>query len=402
MVTHPDDLTLVQLLREGEGERVEFKESLSGSAPQSIREAICAFANDLSGYGQPGVVYVGVRDDRTVVGVDVTDEMLLLLANMKTDGNTVPPPSLTVRKLTVDGRDVVVAIVSPSDSPPVRLRGRVHVRFGSRQGIATEQDERILYERRRNGNIPFDLQPAPTATLKDLNLSQFQNDYLPKAFAPDVLDANGRSLEEQLAATKMIVSPDDPVPTVLGLLVFGNRTLDYLPGAYIQFLRVAGNELTDEISDEEEISGTVGEVLRRLDEKLNGHNRTVVDFTSGLVERRVSTYPIGAIRQIAHNAVMHRSYEGNNAPVHVYWYNDRIEVTSPGGVFGAVTMDNFGQPGITSYRNPNLAEAMKTLGFVQRFGAGIPIAKRLMQDAEHPDLEFQVDMYNVLVTIRAK
>ena len=102
--------------------------------------------------------------------------------------------------------------------------------------------------------------------------------------------------------------------------------------------------------------------------KLNGHNRTSVDFTSGPMERRVSTYPIAAIRQIAHNAVMHRSYEGNNAPVRVYWYNDHIEVISPGGVFGSVTVENFSQPGITSYRNPNLAEAMKTLGFVQRFG----------------------------------
>ena len=401
MVTTPDDPTLIQLLQEGEGERVEFKESLSGSAVQGIREAICAFANDLPGYGQPGVAFVGVRDDRAVIGIDVTDEMLLQLANMKTDGNTVPPPSLTVRKLTVDGRDVAAVVVLPSDSPPVRLRGRVHIRVGSRQGIATEQDERILYERRRYGNVPFDIQAVPSASLRDLNLPQFRDEYLPQAFAPDVLEANGRSLEEQLAATKMIASPDDPTPTVLGLLTLGSRTLDYLPGSYIQFLRFAGDAPTADISDEEAISGTIGEVLRRLDEKLNGHNRTAVDFTSGVVERRVSTYPVTAVRQIAHNAVMHRSYEGNNAPVRVYWYDDHIEVISPGGVFGSVTVENFGQPGITSYRNPNLAEAMRTLGFVQQFGVGIPTARRLLLELGHPELEFQVDMYNVLVTIRS-
>ena len=400
MVTTPDDSTLIQLLREGEGERVEFKESLSGSARDGIREAICAFANDLPGYGQPGVAFVGVRDDRTVAGIDVTDEMLRQLADMKTDGNTVPPPSLTVRKLTVDGQDIAAVIVLPSDSPPVRLRGRVHIRIGSRQGIATEQDERILYERRRNRNVPFDIQAVPSASLHDLNLTQFRDEYLPQAFAPDVLAANGRSLEEQLAATKMIVAPDDPTPTVLGLLTLGSRTLDYLPGSYIQFLRFASDDPAD-ISDEEAISGTIGEVLRRLDEKLNGHNRTAVDFTSGPLERRVSTYPVAAIRQIANNAVMHRSYEGNNAPVRVCWYDDHIEVISPGGVFGSVTAENFGQPGITSYRNPNLAEAMKVLGFVQRFGVGIPTARRLLEESGHPDLEFQVDMYNVLVTIRS-
>ena len=54
--------------------------------------------------------------------------------------------------------------------------------------------------------------------------------------------------------------------------------------------------------------------------------------------------------------------------------NDRIEILSPGGPFGQVTVENFGQPGIVDYRNPNLAEAMRVLGLVQRFGVGIAIA----------------------------
>ena len=104
--------------------------------------------------------------------------------------------------------------------------------------------------------------------MSDLNLFQFEHEYLPQAFDREILEANERSLEERLAAAKMIVSADDPVPTVLGILVLGQRTLDHLPGAYIQFLRFAGNELTDPISDEEAISGTITDVLRRLDEKL--------------------------------------------------------------------------------------------------------------------------------------
>ena len=397
----PGDEYLLRLLQDGEQDRVEFKESLSGNAPGKIEEAICAFANDLPGYGKPGVVFLGVRDDRTVIGTNVTDQLLIRLANMKTDGNILPPPSMTVRKWTIESHDTAVVIVLPSDSPPVRLRGRVHIRVGSRQGIATEQDERILYERRRNRHVPFDIQAIPPATLSDLNLTQFQDEYLPNAFAPDVLEANGRSLEEQLAATKMIASPDDPIPTVLGLLTLGTQTLDYLPGAYVQFLRFGGNEPTDVISDAEEFSGTITDILRGLDQKLQGHNRTAVDFNSGLVERRTSDYPAAAIRQITHNAIMHRSYEGNNSPVRVYWYDNRIEVLSPGGVFGSVTAENFGRPGITAYRNPNLAESMKNLGFVQRFGLGIPMAKQLLQEAGHPDIEFYADMNNVLVSIRS-
>ena len=401
MVMDPGDNYLTNLLREGETDCVEFKESLAGDAREKIRQAICAFSNDLPGYGQPGVAYVGVKNDRTVIGTSVDDRLLQTLADMKTDGNIVPPPTMSVRKLVIDSHEIAVVVVLPSDSPPVRLRGRVHIRVGSRQAIATEQDERVLSERRRYAQIPFDIQPVLSASLEDLNLTFFQNNYLPQAFARDVLDANGRSAEEQLAATKMIDSPDNPTPTVLGLLVLGHRTLDFLPGAYIEFLRFDSLEFDDSVIDEEEISGSVAEVLRRLDEKLQGHNRTTVDISSNLVERRSSTYPIPAIRQIAHNAVMHRSYEGNNAPVRVYWFNDRIEVISPGGVFGSVTADNFGQLGITSYRNPNLAEAMKNLGFVQRFGIGIPTARRLLLEAGHPEMVFQADQYNVLVTLRA-
>ena len=392
---------LIRLLGQIESDRVEFKEVLSRSTSKDIREAICAFANDLPDHRQPGVAFVGVRDDGSVAGLPVTDHLLLQLADMKTDGNIVPLPSMAVEKRTLPDGDVAVVIVQPSDSPPVRCRGRIHIRIGPRRGVATAQDERILNEKRRFGDIPFDIYPVPSATMPDLDLLQFEREYLAQAFAPDILESNDRSIEEKLAATKMVASMDDTIPTILGLLVIGKNPQDFLPGAYVQFLRLAGTEVTDPILDEEAISGTISDILRRLDEKLNSHNRTAVDILSESVERQKSTYPITAIQQIARNAVMHRSYEGNNAPVRVYWYDDRIEIMSPGGVFGTVTVDNFGQPGVTAYRNPNLAESMRNLGFVQRYGIGISLAKRLLQEAGHPDIAFNADMNNVLVTIRA-
>ncbi|MXX74131.1 MAG: hypothetical protein F4210_13630 [Holophagales bacterium] len=63
--------------------------------------------------------------------------------------------------------------------------------------------------------------------------------------AAEILELNDRSVEERLAATKMVVSADDPTPTICGLLVLGKRPRDFLPGAYVQFLRVAGVELQD-------------------------------------------------------------------------------------------------------------------------------------------------------------
>lgn len=387
-MTTIENQELRQLLKQGESDRVEFKESLTGSAPNRIREAICAFANDLPDHRRPGIVFVGARDDGSAAGLPITDELLRQLADMKTDGNIVPPPSLSVDKLTTPQGDIAVVLVPPSDSPPVRCRGRIQIRTGPRRGMATAQDERILNEKRRYRDIPFDLHTVPSATLRDLDLLRFEYEYLPQAFAPDILEANDRSLEQKLAATKMIASADDTTPTVLGLLTLGKSPQDFLPGAYIQFLRVDGTEVTDPIIDSEDLGGSISDIINRLDDKLKAHNRIAVDLLSGPLERRTSLYPIEAIQQITRNAVMHRTYESTNAPVHVYWFNDRIEITNPGGAYGAVTPDSFGQRGVVDYRNPNLGDAMKTLKFVQRFGFGIQLAQRLLQEAGHPAIEF--------------
>ena len=99
---------------------------------------------------------------------------------------------------------------------------------------------------------------------------------------------------------------------------------------------------------------------------------------------------------------MHRTYEGTNSPVHVYWYDDRIEITSPGGPYGAVSAANFGRPGLVDYRNPILAEAMRVLGLVQRYGAGIPSARRHLRDNGQPEPEFLTEPNWVQCTVRAR
>ncbi|MEM8962793.1 MAG: ATP-binding protein [Acidobacteriota bacterium] len=247
---------------------------------------------------------------------------------------------------------------------------------------------------------PFDVKSMPSAALADLDLRFFDEAYLPKAFAPEILEANDRSLEQRLAATKMVVAAADPTPTVLGVLVLGKKPRDFLPGAYIQFLRVAGKEFGDPVVDDQVIDGRVDKILHRIDDKLRAHNRTAVDFTSGTVERRISLYPLVALQQLVRNAVLHRAYESTHAPARVYWFDDRIEIINPGGPYGAVTHESFGEPGVVDYRNPNLAEALRVLGFVQRYGAGLMIARRELAENGNPALEFNVQQTIVAATIR--
>lgn len=373
------DEQIRQLLIDLESDRVERKESFRGKAPETVREAVCAFANDLAGHGKPGVVLIGVCDNGTpVADFLVTDELLRQLADIKTDGNIAPPPALLVEKRLLQGKEIATITVWPCDTPPVRYKGRIHVRWGPRRGLATAQDERILNERRRHHDRPFDVRPMRESEPGELDRLRFEQEYLPALVTRDVLEANSRTYEQRLAATKMVMGEEEVVPTVLGLLVIGKSPTDWLPGCYAQFLRLAGNDLTAPVIDEEAIYGTVADQIRRLEEKLAAHNWREVRFGDVLAEERHEGYPMDALRQLTRNAFMHRSYEATNTPVRVYWFDDRIEIHNPGGPFGSVTLENFGQPGITDYRNPNLAEALRALGYVQRFGAGIAIARKAL------------------------
>ena len=395
------DSELEALMTDVESELVERKESLRGDVPTRIREAICAFANDLPDHRRAGVVFVGVRDDGTPAGLEITQQLLLQLGDMKSDGNIVPPPTLSVRRVVLGGLAVAVMTVEPSTAPPVRYAGRIWIRVGPRRAVASAQDERILNEKRRSLDVYFDAVAVPTAAIDDLDLRRFDEDYLPRAVSRDALDANDRTAEERLAALKMISSVDVPVPTVTGLLVLGKHPQDFLPGAYVQFLRIGGVEWGDPVQDEALCSGSVSDQVRRLDEKLDGHNRTAVDFTSGPLETRRSTYPLEALQQLTRNAVMHRTYEGVNSHVLVYWFDDRIEIISPGAPYDGITAETLGEPGLVGYRNPNLAEAMKVLGLAQRFGLGIATARRELEANGQSPPEFRVEADRVFCTVKA-
>ena len=190
------DEELESLLSEIESDLAERKETWKGDAPDTGRQAVCAFANDLPDHRKPGVLFVGAKNNGAPSGLPITDELL----------------------------------------------------------------RRILNERRRYRDIPFDVQPLPSCDLSALSRVLFEQEYLPNAVAPDILADNDRSYEEKLASCRMIASADDPTPTILGVLVLGVSSRDWIPGAYIQFLRINGTEMTDPIQDEAPMDGALGQV----------------------------------------------------------------------------------------------------------------------------------------------
>lgn len=395
-----NDSELEILLNDLESDRVERKASISDRGV--IRQAICAFANDLPNHQKSGVIFIGVNDNGSCANLPITDQLLLTLSDMRSDGNILPFPSIIVQKRTIKGCELAVVIVEPSDAPPVRFNGRVWVRVGPRRATATPEEERRLSEKRRSKDLPFDLRPLASASLDDLDLDLFRRVYLPSSLAIEIIEENQRSVEQQLTSMRFATVEPQPKPTILGVLVVGNEPRQFVPGSYIQFLRIEGTELTDPIKDQKEIGGPLPDLLRMLDETFQVNISVATDITAQPVEIKQPDYPIVALQQLARNAVMHRNYESTYAPVRITWFNDRIEIQNPGGPFGQVNRQNFGQPGVTDYRNPHLAEAMKNLGYVQRFGVGIQLARQQLQNNGNPPPEFIVEDAHVLVMLRKK
>lgn len=390
---------LAELLQDLESDRVERK--ATDSDRNKIRQAVCAFANDLPNHQKPGVIFIGVHDNGNYANTPISDSLLLTLADMRSDGNLLPFPVLTVGKRVINGCDLAVIIVEPSDAPPVRFNGRTWIRVGPRRATATAEEERRLNEKRRSRDLPFDLRPFISATLGDLSFDLFQRVYLPATLPVEVLAENQRTVEQQLISMRFATPPPEQSPTTLGILIIGKEPRQFIPGAYVQFVRFDGTELTDPIKDQRELSGSLVDVLRVLDEVLQINISVSSDITAQPIEIRQPDYPIVALQQLSRNAVMHRTYDETNAPIRLYWFNDRIEIQNPGGPFGLVSRQNFGT-GIADYRNPHLAEAMRNLGYVQRFGIGIPTAQKALAQNGNPPVEFLVEDSHILAIVRKR
>lgn len=395
MVVSWQGADLAVILGEQERDDLEFKSDTKSR--DAIRKAICALANDLSDHGF-GVLLIGVDKHGNPTGMAVTDETLLNVVEYRNDGHIAPPPRMEVTKEIYKGVPVVAVKVWAASAPPVALDGRILIRVGPSTRVATRDEERVLNERRRFKDLPFDSRPVDGAALSDLDTDLFRSSYLPAAVDPETLAENGRPLVQQLASLSMATA--EGVPTATAILVLGLDPTALIPGAYVQFVRYAGVEETAAIADDREMRGNLVESIRNVETVIRSHNRAPVEEGDDWLMRSAPLFPERALRELVLNALVHRNYETSYAPVRMLWFDDRIEITNPGGPFGAVRSDNFWQR--NDYRNPHLAAAVKTLGYVNRFGRGIALVRRDLERNDNPPAEFKVepDYWSVVVRKR--
>jgi ATP-dependent DNA helicase RecG len=385
---------ILALLGELESDRVE--RTVSFDKADKFGQAICAFSNDMPQHRLPGYLFLGVREDGEPAGLEITDRLLQSLAAIRSDGNIQPLPIMNVERVETPRGAVAVVEVLPSDLPPVRYKGQVWIRVGPRRAIASESEERILAERRVDLAKTWDARPYRGATLDDLALDLFAVGYRLHAVAPEVIEENNRTLVEKLAALRFY-DLREGCPTHAAILLFGRDPLFFVPGAYVQYVHYAGPSQADEPVRERRYDGDLLSVLRGLDQLAEDLANARPAPGEGLAERMVYDYPPRALHELLVNAVIHRSYDGSTAPISINHFTDRLEILSPGGLFGDLTRDLF--PRGTSYRNPVLAEAARVLGFVNRYGRGIALAQAELARNGSPEARFEIGTNHFLAVV---
>ena len=175
---------------------------------------------------------------------------------MRDDGLITPFPQMEVRKVTLRGCELAAIIVQPAENPPIRFEGRTWIRVGPRRGIASPS-EKLGWLRKGAGErtLPFDAQPVIGATIDDIDLARFENEYLPALVSRETIAQNERTVQQKLLRLRLIRLNE--IPTLTAMLMLGKSPQDWVPGACISWRRVLGTNLTDTTADERVITGTI-------------------------------------------------------------------------------------------------------------------------------------------------
>lgn len=376
-----------KLITDLESDKVERTISLR---EDKLGPATCALCNDYPNHKESGYILIGVNDNGSINGMKIGDDELQKIGNIKSNGNVLPQPSLIVSNVFhFEEGEIVVVEVKVSSYPPVRYKGACYIRIGPRCSIATTEEENTLTERRASYAKTYDLVPALGSTLADLSEEYFLLSYLPLAIDEETLKKNGRTTIQKMASLRFYDIKQN-CPTNGGILMFGLNPLFYIPGAYIQYIKFGGEQMTDTVDFEKQFSGALISELKSIDDFIKNNIIKERNIKSdSFQEKTIKNYSYWAIRELMMNAVMHRSYE-SNSPIYIYEFSNRIEIVNPGGLFGDVNVHNF--PHASDYRNIVLAESMKRLGYVNRFNYGIQNAIHELTKNGNGEPEFDLTL----------
>lgn len=326
-----------------EGETVELKEIVV----DDIKKEIIAFAN--CGGGK---LYIGVRDDGTIIGVDNPDESALQVSNMIRDAIK---PDLTMflhyETLEVEGKHIVAIDVQ---------RGTERPYYIAKKGLRPEG----VYVRQGYSSVPA-TDTAIRRMIKETDGDRFEEmrsleqdltfESTAKEFALRQIDFG----PQQMQTLKIL--NNDGIFTNLGLL---------LSEQCVHTIKVAVFQGSDQsvFKDRREFTGALTRQLNEVYEYIDLHNQTRATFDKLL---RIDTrdYPETAVREALLNLLVHRDYSFSASAL-ISIYSDRIEFVSVGGLLPGIDLDDI-MVGLSVCRNQNLANVFYRLQLIEAYGTGM-------------------------------
>lgn len=383
---------------------VEVKEGRNG-LPQRIYEALSALANRRGG----GLLIFGLEDTtfRPVGGIDVA-KLQSDLASL-VDQRMSYPTRLEFHACDVDGA-VVLAVRVPEAPPPHKpiyyrnkgLIGGSWLRVGNSNHVLSDAEVRAIL--RSSDRDDTDIGPIEGARLDDLSPSLVrQYRQVLEARSPQSSLLSLPDTELLLAVRAATRDRDTVVPTLAGVLFFTEDPTRWIPGAFVSFLQFAGTEIAGGSNDDVvyldnarfagPLPAVLDDVRRRVLARIR--RRALLD---GLFRREIPEYPDWAWREAIVNAVAHRDYAIAGAHVQVRLFADRLEVQSPGGLFGSVSESTIEHD--QSTRNHAVVRLLEDHGLVEQRGIGIDRIIRSMLEAGLERPIFRDSLTSFLVVLR--
>jgi len=283
---------------------------------------------------------------------------------------------------TIDQRTIMVVSI-PSGLPDVyNLEGRYLGREETQTNPLPARKLRALLMER--GVIQFERQTHPDATINDLNTDAII-EYMSWLGLPETepieplllkrgcvrwrqeAETTGRRSPKRKEASETHEITRVLRPTYAGLLMFAKEPQQWLPNAAILMARFTGRSLSDKFI-KKEARGSLPDQLRQAEAFLRENISSQVRLV-GLAHQEVQEYPFEVVRELLINAVAHRDYNIQGDNIHIHLFADRLEVHSPGGLPGPVTLENLLEARFS--RNAVLMQLLSDMGFGERMGYGL-------------------------------
>ncbi len=379
----PDDLW--QAVKAGRTTRLDW---LAEQAPlATLATTLTALANSQGGTLLIGVVgpagsVLGVRDSVTAV-----DRVLQAALSIE------PPLILALPRVTLHrGHEVVVVSIPPGMPHIYAYEGRYLRREGT-ENIALKPPElrRLIMER---GEASFETEIASGATLDDLAWPKVET------FVTGLRGIGDADVKNVLLKRGCLGLADGELrPTNAGILLFGKDPQRHVRSADITAARFAGETMSDTFS-RQDIGGTLPDQIRRAETFLVDNLRKGVHIGQTMARTESFEYPLEAVRELVVNAVAHRDYSVSGDGIRLFIFRDRMEITSPGGLPGPVTVANIKDERFS--RNPVIVQALSDLGFIERLGYGVDRVIDLMRQQQLDAPEFAETAGGFRVALRSR